>query len=738
MLTIRKLTATFGRLEEQTLLLHRGLNVISGGNETGKTTWAEFILAMFYGIDTRARLRGDRLPVKTKYLPWSGKPMAGRMELEQDGKLLFLARSSGAAPLSELTALDAAGLAVPGLNASNCGEVLLGVEAGVYRSGGFLRQQQISVSPDANLEKRLSGLVTAGSEALSYGELDAGLKKLQNEIRYNQTGELPRVQTAKAQAGASLRECQSLMGQLAEAEQKISACSTRESELQEIAAGLERLERLDRQNAVRESRAALEQAEEDMQAWEQVCAELPPAEELEALRRDLRSIRSETQTALLEDHLNPPSPPVPPEAPAFYQLNPEQASEKARQDAEFVALHLEQPGRSPVKKLLWSLPGAVLLLLGLLAAAGLLPGLAGAWWPWLAGLGAVCLAVPLILSLRARAAETRSRQEARNLLAWYEAKSSREILEQAGAYADAWALYREQQAAYLRTTEELGARAASLQQRTGALLDRFQPLIPGCDSLDRAEAYLQEAAFSAASLDRARRLSVTRRAALERLRAQQTEETDPVENPERFRRYDPAEIRSGLERCRAELRALSSEADRIRGALEQIGDPYVLNAQVEALTAREQALQRRYEAISLARETLSRADASLRARFSPLLCKRAGEIFSLLTEGRYDRVTLDREFRVRIHPAGSTLDHPLSCFSGGTVDQLYLALRLAICDLLLPGAPIILDDALVYFDDQRAAIALKALRELAKDRQILLFTCQSREKRLLDEMRSEI
>ena len=63
---------------------------------------------------------------------------------------------------------------------------------------------------------------------------------------------------------------------------------------------------------------------------------------------------------------------------------------------------------------------------------------------------------------------------------------------------------------------------------------------------------------------------------------------------------------------------------------------------------------------------------------------------------------------------------------------LYLALRLAICQLTLPGIPLVLDDALVTFDDRRMALALDALAELGRERQILLFTCQEREGNYLE------
>ena len=61
-----------------------------------------------------------------------------------------------------------------------------------------------------------------------------------------------------------------------------------------------------------------------------------------------------------------------------------------------------------------------------------------------------------------------------------------------------------------------------------------------------------------------------------------------------------------------------------------------------------------------------------------------------------------------------------------------LCLRLAVCRLALPaGTPVVLDDALVCFDDTRLRRALDALQFEAQTRQILLLTCQSREENIL-------
>ena len=116
--------------------------------------------------------------------------------------------------------------------------------------------------------------------------------------------------------------------------------------------------------------------------------------------------------------------------------------------------------------------------------------------------------------------------------------------------------------------------------------------------------------------------------------------------------------------------------------------------------------------------------------FFPELGRRAAEIFARLTGDRYTGVSLDRQFRLSAEPAGDAVFRDAALLSAGALDQLYLAVRLAICDLVLPPekqAPLVLDDALASFDDARCAAALRYLKEAAGERQILLFTCHSRE-----------
>ena len=93
-MTILRMRASFGCLQNAELTLAPGLNVLTLPNESGKSTWAQFLLAMFYGVDTTERAKAGSIPTKTKYKPWSGAPMAGELELDWDGRTIILERTS--------------------------------------------------------------------------------------------------------------------------------------------------------------------------------------------------------------------------------------------------------------------------------------------------------------------------------------------------------------------------------------------------------------------------------------------------------------------------------------------------------------------------------------------------------------------------------------------------------------------------------------------------------------------
>ena len=200
---------------------------------------------------------------------------------------------------------------------------------------------------------------------------------------------------------------------------------------------------------------------------------------------------------------------------------------------------------------------------------------------------------------------------------------------------------------------------------------------------------------------------------------------------------DPPELtrpqaEAALARTQTLLAAVQSQLDQSRGRLEQFGSEAELTAKKQALGEQLETLNERKAALELAKAALEQANTALAARFSPRLVQEASEIFSALTGGRYARVQVDRRMNLEAGEQDAVM-HRLLSLSGGTADGLYLAVRLAICRLLLPAsAPIVLDDALAMLDDTRLRLALQLLQQEAAARQILLFTCQSREAQALE------
>ena len=141
-------------------------------------------------------------------------------------------------------------------------------------------------------------------------------------------------------------------------------------------------------------------------------------------------------------------------------------------------------------------------------------------------------------------------------------------------------------------------------------------------------------------------------------------------------------------------------------------------------------MQTEYEALTLAIETLKEADTELQSRFSPELGRVASEYMAKVTGGRYADVLIDRDFSARARTQGDSVARESEYLSAGTLDLMYLAVRLAVCELAMPAGepcPLIIDDALVNLDETRLDQAMQLLREIAKNRQVILFTCRKPE-----------
>ena len=136
-------------------------------------------------------------------------------------------------------------------------------------------------------------------------------------------------------------------------------------------------------------------------------------------------------------------------------------------------------------------------------------------------------------------------------------------------------------------------------------------------------------------------------------------------------------------------------------------------------------------AIELAQETMADLSSSIRDSFGLYLNKEASQYITGITGGIYDSMSIDENLNVFLNTKTKLV--PLENVSSGTMDQVYLALRLAAAKLLQgsgSGFPLIFDDSFTQYDDERLKTALEWLAS-AYGGQIIIFTCHRREAQML-------
>ncbi len=148
-------------------------------------------------------------------------------------------------------------------------------------------------------------------------------------------------------------------------------------------------------------------------------------------------------------------------------------------------------------------------------------------------------------------------------------------------------------------------------------------------------------------------------------------------------------------------------------------------------------LQNKGNALRLALEVLNEAGAEIRRSFAPDVNQRMGRIIAGLTAGKYTDMRGNDRLSLGVALPDSGDVRSVMSLSGGTGDQMYLALRLALSGLLTAGGeslPLIFDEVFSQFDDRRTSLALQYLHNIYSGKQILIFTCKQREVELAREV----
>lgn len=689
----------FGKFHDLDLRFAEGMNILYGHNEAGKSTLHAFLQAMLYGLERRPGI-GSAAKLHKKYRPWDApERFGGTLRLAHEGQVYRIVRDFNADDLSADGAATTTASGAAGLT----GGAGAGTMAGAGATGTGTAGNGATAMAGTGAAPLASGGRTSGASAPAAGA-DACPLEIWNE-------------TAGVRVADPRGFLQAMLGGISETafENTVSIgqlrSATSRSMVHELKSYITNLSTtgdmsLDSAGALKllkQQRSALEakRVPEAAKSYAQLIGEIRNIEreiaqpEYENQLRKYQALRSEVRTEQVdrqtrrEELLQKTAA----QEAVLTQAGFDSADdiEEAKEQADTL-YSLCRIGAEPRER---AIRIALPLLFGLLTL--------------LCGVVAV-----LITAVESPAFAQRfnlAPEKVPGLVAAVSGSGLNATILVAGSIGllvlcmllFVWRLYANAaRTGFLReTAAEL---SAMLTKQIGAAEisdDAMESFRTHMDELTRAEEELE-----------------THRTALAELSA----ELQNLSNDER--RYD------------VELQKQNEKQTELEGKLQHLANVKNRAEMLKRTLDENDAISAEIDAINLAAETMTELQGSIQSSFGHYLNKEAGELIAGITGGVYDSMWIDQNLDIFMNTPGKIV--PIEDVSSGTMDQIYLALRLAAARLIQgdSGAvearlPLIFDDSFAMYDEQRLASALRYITEIHHG-QILLFTCHTREQRILE------
>lgn len=719
----------FGGLTDLELRLGAGVNIVEGANETGKTTVAAFIRYMLYGF----------VDEKERAFFCSEGEVAGALEITDGTNRCRIERETSPdgdevrffdmADDSPLTSAD--GSCVPG-------EMLLGVPVAVYDRTAFVGQSMGS-GAEGGIGTAIDNLLFSGDESAdsrrALEKLEAARDELSPEnVRGGRLEELRAESEALKErlAAASQKHAEIFADEtaLAALERKITENRNHMTELEV------RRRRVDDAVLARqyyELARLTKDAEDSKRAYEAAYADMTHngftpdrayLSELKLVQAELDELNERLRDALKQ------------------QMNEEIVNgEATRYNFSPSAILEERGGEEAVTRELRgyhkrrtaaSVFGGMLIGLCMMALFfGVLFLMMGQPKMWML-IGGVVLAAAGTAAVIYGVFQHRRESEILGLLG---VSNVNEYLE----YLTVW---REQHRMQSSDAQKRGI-PAKVQRLREAVRQKQNELrilaarwgsFPPDEIIEGVSASLDEVSglYSAYKEAKERYETVQhtldaydREELLERVKNAPDEEELKTLNSENLRR-ELDFVRNAEQSMRDRQESIRQKLTELRASAEH---PAKIAERIQELDAEIDSSSARADALRLACEGLNAASQSLHGSISPDLSKYAGEYLAGITDGKYDRLTVNSEMKL-LYEDEDGVTREKRHLSAGTSDAAYISLRLALIRLLYHNLrpTLIFDESFAHLDDSRLARALAILRSAGNDgTQSVVFTSQRRD-----------
>lgn len=719
----------FGKFCDFSLDFSNGFNLIFGNNEDGKTTVMSFIRLMFYGSGTQ---KSDiNFNLRKRYEPFGGEKMGGSIIFSHDGKKYCLQKLFGKTPKSDKTVLTdlSLGSAVELPAGKDIGEMFFGISAGAFERSIYIGSlPPFSDGGTQELSDRLAAAAGTGETADGYEQIKSRLDKAIATMRTpRKVGTADHLESEISALKSELETAKENEKRRLDAERQLSETEKEIAYLTRKCAELE--EKAEKQKAIKE-RAALLSEHSLRREQNALCDEIGTVTR-EDCNGTLSLLR---ERALLSATLNATEP-VPFDdtervnttETALCEAQKRMATLDGRLSELTEKISLSEEKLDSIEKSKSANSALLFAAAGIFAATGIVGSVFALYFLFLLiPAGILTAAAFLSASKQKSAAETKEKLR----LELLSLKEQKQTL--AGEKADAEKLFTvltERLRIILADKEEKNRQNDAQSAKVAELKAKIESID---NLLSKTAVKTEESAKNMLSLfARLDSLNAKRSAgaffdlddaALEQRIANYSDVGDGEEYNEEELRKQLAETRQKAEQLRLkkerEQTLCETDFSRVRGV--SVVERNI--SEKEELLSRQNA---HFSALNIAKDVLAEAYTEMRQTFAPELNRLTGEIFSALSGNKYSGVTVSNDLSLTVKEKGSPLSTESGYLSAGSRDQADLSLRLAVAKLTAgdTALPLLLDDVLCQYDDDRAATALDFLADYAKNTQVLFFTC---------------
>ncbi len=711
----------FGKLKSIDLTLDDNITVIKGKNEAGKSTLCSFISYMLYGFSGQSK-RSIAENDKKKFTPWESDFVSGELDFTTlDGKKYTAIRKTAAR--NESAILDDIGTVL--YNSQNAGDLFLSVDSSVYRKTAFVAQNDITFSDEGDLERAINNIVSSGDENADAIDAFEKLTKSKKELMgiKSGSGEIGRIdtqlvvlQTEKAKWQNGHAELLSSESQLRDTNEKIAS---NKEKINALEREMFNLKCLDAAKKLTETQK-LEQAANITKC------------KLDELRKTMQNgdfFPDDDYIYTLKGAYNN----------CVYAKN---ALKRAKDSADTAKQSYDSAYADDIQRSL----SQKLSELGLSPtdAEGKINALQSKIKSALRlALIFTILIITLPVAIFFWVKQSKLKKELSGLCRELLCNDPKELLSRLsanGIYKNAASSLKNVLDKEISGFEKAKAdfeealnQLCGLLSKAGVSFDKpncitaaychlaqlsdFKGIYDGIKQQHSDDLLRYNTFKNSFDIEEATKLSQQVDASIQ---------PRPYDAVSRELKYCTMANENLYER----QKELEKKAAVLSGSLPK---PAELESEILSLKERREALSQRYDELSLAIEALQSASDILTSTLSPKISARAGELFSLLTSGKYRALQPDGNESLAFLQSSDATLRSAHYLSSGTRELAYIAYRLALSEnLFKEPATLVFDDAFSNFDDERLEKMLDFLVSVSPKTQIVILSCHGREAKLLE------